>query len=1015
MAFSKIKFTEFQCIICGARLCNVYQSDAELAPNPAFVIEPTPSWLCDYRLVYPSRCRPSRANISRSTEPYSCSRGRIARTRETGLPIPYAEVWDDDPTIPERLSARVLKWRGYYHRPRVELESCLSLPSCFPVHQACWDIFQAILKKLHIKDDGKILATLYQAANLAPSTPGAILWPHGYGEERMNAYWASRGSCAPEPVSPIEDSQYRFSYIEASPTNQPLHAYASCLTQGSMCDPFTILGTRNGEMPSFLPFSQELIDEILSYLSMSDLISLQQVTSSQKVEISQYVWKALFHPRAEFGFLEAAKDEPDTWHQHAISSVRLVEADWSTVQNRRRIWQLCLSIVDFIHDTNPLLQSIDLAGFPVPMTPDEIFHPHGLVLRALSPESHDSFDDNNTGSQTLSCDRLGNFKASHVSVSYVGSGEMRFMSGLKFFPGGQSVGRFNPHDQKLSTFNSGSGATNFVLWAASSEFGLLDLAITEGLNSTPVWKIGGRCNKAAITRRYLTIKDGMLEVQSLYIGLEISRITELGIWSNDITSIVALDRRESFIQRNIWASGIVAPFFNAFDTDIAPFYGFREMEVEEDDSSDSSSSMRMRSRPWGRYGYRAKYIPRRKKTEFHPMKVIFFRDEIVVRFTCWTKISRDISGIEVLTKDGPNSSYVHVLGRRDLDDMASIDIILEWEKGEVISGINIVTLESHGKVLSLDSMNTLEAENEIARLSDNGPIVGIEVCTSFGRKFHFNNWPDSPDSKYPTSVRKLNLDEGRRIVGFYGRSTSNWEWGSLESIGIISDASPSPTISRAPDIDSPPVNAQLVPGYRGAWIQRGCVRHIDDGHFQSFISLSKATSITPYYRLDDAYYTRKPEPYIVGFVFTYEVDDTALSSSRSIWGQVAGACAGTTVFTNFEGDEVVTNVSLRKPRPGKGYLLAGLELWTSRGRQIYCGDIDCDEGQGLGSLDIGEKDLLLWEYKIHNQYFFVQRESGEKVQIKVEVRYYRHQMLASGSQVHPVGGGSWSRKPASGS
>lgn len=163
-------------------------------------------------------------------------------------------------------------------------------------------------------------------------------------------------------------------------------------------------------------------------------------------------------------------------------------------------------------------------------------------------------------------------------------------------------------------------------------------------------------------------------------------MTELGIWSPNITSRRKLDPEERLIQENLWSPSFpVRSSLDQITLNSDCYYEFLpplssktgQLESNETNSLDNL------------FGWRW-------KVQFAPIEHIYFGSETITRFTCWSEGYRDIRGIGVFTKE--RGEKPHLLGQRL---GAATDLFINGVGGEYISHMEILSSRVNGPMVGI--------------------------------------------------------------------------------------------------------------------------------------------------------------------------------------------------------------------------------------------------------------------------------------------------------------------------
>ncbi|KAK6522760.1 hypothetical protein TWF281_002196 [Arthrobotrys megalospora] len=285
--------------------------------------------------------------------------------------------------------------------------------------------FQTVVEKLHgIEVDGittqmlDILVGIFESGKIANKGQRRLIFPHGFGNAaEIERYWRKVESYDNGLLHILKLSYFEEGLMGGMLSRErDLNAFAGLekeLRAAGMEEPELALREDGYWVPTIGELPLEIIGRILEFVGGEGVI--------------------------RFGIIEGGKrrgKDELSWFLRYLNvrvRVKMDESATGALKNYRRVWGICAGLLDIIGDAGRGKiegtedRGVTLLDFLV-----------GHRLRVFLPK---------TGSGMERYFRLGSLKATGVMVSYVGSGNMRFVSGLRFLPGGERIGIINLEDE----------------------------------------------------------------------------------------------------------------------------------------------------------------------------------------------------------------------------------------------------------------------------------------------------------------------------------------------------------------------------------------------------------------------------------------------------------------------------------------------------------------------------------------------------------------------------------------
>ncbi|EPS37030.1 hypothetical protein H072_9387 [Dactylellina haptotyla CBS 200.50] len=384
---------------------------------------------------------------------------------------------------------------------------------CFPIHTHCWRVFGVLVGGIKPQiQDGRLL----KAHDLFPVSKLNILvelceefmgwaswvsWPHNKGwNTTLDTYWSNLD--LPQDYEGRKD-------LELSPRSIMDHHTISATGRVFRKLRFPGLDLMKKDLsctvPDVLPLPVELTWQVLSFLPGSSIHGFSLWGWPRRVKVPDSIWKEQFDRRGELGHIRHRVKylEGVSYYRTflAVASILGWGDSSATVANYRRIWDSSMMIMDtlsdiekcqiFTGDTLKKDKSVEEIGaengagmsssWKISINgPKLVWHDDKRRFRFTAPAHPDPSNYYH----------LGEFKATGILVSYIGSNSMRFVSGLTFLPGKQTLGRINPSDQVYSNLMSKTAQEEqLVLWAGATTDGFAHIMVAAA-DEKPSWEAG---------------------------------------------------------------------------------------------------------------------------------------------------------------------------------------------------------------------------------------------------------------------------------------------------------------------------------------------------------------------------------------------------------------------------------------------------------------------------------------------------------------------------------------------
>ncbi|KAK6344836.1 hypothetical protein TWF718_006788 [Orbilia javanica] len=206
----------------------------------------------------------------------------------------------------------------------------------------------------------------------------------------------------------------------------------------------------------------EVLMRVLEFLGGDGIIrfGIGGWRGERRVRVPEGIWKREFGVRGGLGWARHAVSgkgrEGLTWFERFLNARAIIRFDGELgcIANWRRVFGVWEGILDVISDVEGAkVEGVEEEGSGVPRRGFKVVVPRGRggEGRYLG---------------------LGGFRTTGVMVSYTGSGRMRFVSGMRFLPGGEAVGIVNLGDEVYCELFGKGGGDLMVLRVRFGEFGV---------------------------------------------------------------------------------------------------------------------------------------------------------------------------------------------------------------------------------------------------------------------------------------------------------------------------------------------------------------------------------------------------------------------------------------------------------------------------------------------------------------------------------------------------------------
>ncbi|KAJ6264542.1 hypothetical protein Dda_0689 [Drechslerella dactyloides] len=394
-------------------------------------------------------------------------------------------------------------------------------------------------------DNSDWISTMYSLFDTAAYDGCQLLWPHEHSAPAGSKTLRERAR-REEPIRPnIIQNWFLGNDPESVVSNRSLplrwKEKLKVLKDkfgGSLVDRLSKDGV---SVPYVFPLPVELMIKILSYLRGSDILAFAAIdcADSPRLQVPEFLWEAQFGLRGEAGHASRDSLYPGMESSSALARFLTARGDFGypVMGTLRRLWNNSLMMLDVISDVRKS-ETCNVAEVgETDESGSDIQGEQGLRIEIEGQKIADMTELSRCGGiRTIAAGRIGPFEATGVFVSYTGSDAMRFVSGLRFLPGGEKIGLVNPEDQVyLPLCAMGAKETeNLELWAAIGPYGIRSMTVTKA-DETPCWRSDPQMTLLE-GRGFKASKVG-IEVTQVSIAIDASKATKLGMQSPNFTGV----------------------------------------------------------------------------------------------------------------------------------------------------------------------------------------------------------------------------------------------------------------------------------------------------------------------------------------------------------------------------------------------------------------------------------------------------------------------------------------------
>ncbi|KAK6340264.1 hypothetical protein TWF730_002028 [Orbilia blumenaviensis] len=439
---------------------------------------------------------------------------------------------------PEVYSPQVRRW------VRTGAKLCPLLPGqekeiydgkCYVIHDGCWYVFERIARRVYNIPSGgfnshrlDILVAIFESGRQVVEgfrRQWRLEFPHGFGDVNgeVGRYWsmirdgnAQRGPLEENGLLHLD----RFpddGYVLVANDYGNLDAVRNLRSElGMVGMKDTTLALREDGywVPGIGGLPVEIIIRILEFVGGEGIIGFGMIEGGdRRVKIPETVWKRQFLVRGEAGWADGNEywkgREDLSWFERYLNvRVRVLGDRLWALTNYKRVWGICEGILDVIMD----VEGGKVEGKEIPMDTElrKLERGVGVVV----PMGRGSMEK-------IKNLRIEGLRAVGVMVSYVGSGKMRFVSGLRFLPGGEGIGIINSGDEvyvELSSKNSGS---KMAIRVCYSDFGI------SGITTMDETRLEGSVQDGVKQVIFDTGSEGLL-ISGVTVWIDAFRV--IGLW-----------------------------------------------------------------------------------------------------------------------------------------------------------------------------------------------------------------------------------------------------------------------------------------------------------------------------------------------------------------------------------------------------------------------------------------------------------------------------------------------------
>ncbi|EGX48396.1 hypothetical protein AOL_s00080g25 [Orbilia oligospora ATCC 24927] len=436
---------------------------------------------------------------------------------------------------------------------------------CYALHEKCWDVFKTVAMRVFgIQRDGVEINERYLEILVGVLDGGKVLdeggggyrlgFAHGFGDDvEIERYWrrlkvygdgeAAGGMRSLEVHKKFEQRPFGGFVnvgkpelvvggggVDTDSTNKGLEnkidavgALKGELGRNGMDYVGEAVREDGYYVPAIDGLPVEILWRVLEFLGGDGVIKFGMVEGGgeggkikRRVRVPEGVWKREFRVRGEVGWADEegywAGREDMSWFERFLNvrlRIGMDEKGVGSLVNLKRVFRVCEGVLDVIVDVDKGRVEgeegedlLDKRGFKVVVLPKG----RGEVDKYL---------------------KLEGLKAKGVMVSYTGSGKMRFVSGMRFLPGGEGIGIVNLEDEVYCELFSKVPGGVMVLKVCFGEFGIKSITtvvVDGGEGDLEV----GTGEKGVSEVKFIAGPDGV-DIGGVSVSIDTYKITAFGI------------------------------------------------------------------------------------------------------------------------------------------------------------------------------------------------------------------------------------------------------------------------------------------------------------------------------------------------------------------------------------------------------------------------------------------------------------------------------------------------------
>ncbi|KAF3169709.1 hypothetical protein TWF106_001487 [Orbilia oligospora] len=434
---------------------------------------------------------------------------------------------------------------------------------CYALHEKCWDVFRSVATRVFgIPGGGLEVNERYLEILVGVLEGGKVLggyrlgFAHGFGDEvEIERYWRRLKTYGAVEAGSVKSLEVHKSF-EQRPFGGFVNVGKPAVRGGGDDDDKVLekkmdaVGGFKGELgrngmdgvdeavredgyyvPAIDGLPVEILWRVLEFLGGDGVIKFGMVEGGgernkikRRVRVPEGVWKREFRVRGEVGWADEegywAGREDMSWFERFLNvrlRIRMDEKGVGSLTNLKRVFRVCEGVLDVIVDVDKGRVEgeegkgedlLDKRGFKVVVLPKG----RGEVEKYL---------------------RLEGLKAKGVMVSYTGSGRMRFVSGMRFLPGGEGIGIVNLEDEVYCELFSRVPGGVMMLKVCFGEFGIKSITTVVVDSSEGDLKVDTdeKGEKGVSEVKFIAGPDGV-DIGGVSVSIDTYKITAFGIDSD---------------------------------------------------------------------------------------------------------------------------------------------------------------------------------------------------------------------------------------------------------------------------------------------------------------------------------------------------------------------------------------------------------------------------------------------------------------------------------------------------